>query len=155
MDGIAADDTPQRHDPVIGATPSPSSLDRDRDRAGDFERARDGDALYLGAGFFKHFHRAGEQQIGEVVVIACLDNQDARTFGAVFFSFTPARPSHHNTPLWRCTPRMKRRIRPEPCARRGGSKPGRREQAPGPTAMSWWLCRIAGAAPHSAPSDPP
>src|SRR6185437_15994962 len=118
MDGIAADDTPQRHDPVIGATPSPSSLDRDRDRAGDFERARDGDALYLGAGFFKHFHRAGEQQIGEVVVVARLDNQDARTFGAVFFSFTPARPSHHNTPLAPHDPDKSDRYPEGPCAAR-------------------------------------
>ena len=65
----------------------------------DFERAGHADALDRGAGLVEHLHRTREQEIGDVVVIARLDDQDARAFGVAFLTLASPRPSHRLTPV--------------------------------------------------------
>ena len=44
----------------------------------DFQRARHGDAVVLRAGFVEHARGARQQRVGDVLVEARLDDQDAQ-----------------------------------------------------------------------------
>jgi hypothetical protein len=98
VNGVTADHAAKRHHAVIRAAFLLGRVERDDDRDGDFERTRHGDALNHRARFLQYLHRAGEQQIGNIVVIARFDDQNARAFGAAFLIFASPWPGHRCTP---------------------------------------------------------
>ena len=71
MIGLAADHHAERDEGVVAA-----ALGGQRDRAGQFERAGDGDRLMLVAGRLDRGAGAGEQHVVEMGVEARLDDQD-------------------------------------------------------------------------------
>jgi len=87
-------------------------VDGDRNRAGYFQRARHADAVDLGAGFLQCLHRAGQERVRDVVVIARLDDENARTLARALTTLASPRPGHRLLLLGR-----------------GRTKPGGREQA--------------------------
>ena len=82
MDGIAADDAAERDGAVIGPAPALRRIGGNRDRGRDFERARHADAVELAPRLLQRFRRAGKERVGNIVVIARLDDENARTLGA-------------------------------------------------------------------------
>src|SRR4029077_8675778 len=94
MDGVAADDAAERDGAVVRPAPRTRRVDGDRNGARNFQRARHADALDLGSGFLQRLHGAGEQRIGDVVVIARLNDEDARALAHDLAPLASPRPGH-------------------------------------------------------------
>ena len=101
MDGLAADDAAERDHAVVRRRLAVRGIDRHGDGGGNFQRARHGDAVELGAGFLQRVHGAGQQRVGDVVVKARLDDQDARAFADALATLASPRPGHACS----CSPR--------------------------------------------------
>ena len=97
MNGVAADHAAERDDAVIGGA-ARRGIERDRNGSRDFERTRHADAIELRARFLQRFGGAGKERIGNVVVKARLDNEDARAFALTFVTLASPRAGHHDTP---------------------------------------------------------
>ena len=78
MDGIAADHAAERDHAVIGLFLARRGIERHGDRGRDFERARHGDAVVARAGLVQRAGRARQQGVGDIVIKARLDNENAR-----------------------------------------------------------------------------
>ena len=91
MDGLAADHAAERDDAVIGLRRFSRGVDRDGDGRRDFERARHGDAVDLAPASSSTFWRPAQQRVGDVVVEARLDHEDARALGRRLLSALASR----------------------------------------------------------------
>src|ERR1700677_1141500 len=94
MDGVAADDTTERDHPVIVPARALCRVERNGDRSRNFEGARHADAVDFGPRFLKHLHCAGKERTGDVVIIARLDDEDARTVGVALLTLASPRSGH-------------------------------------------------------------
>jgi hypothetical protein len=47
----------------------------------------------------EHFHSTGKERIGDVVVVARLDDQDTRTLGVAILTLASPRPRHRCAPI--------------------------------------------------------
>src|SRR5580692_4044060 len=137
MDGIAADDAAERDRAVIRQAAPVRGVDGERNRARYFQRARHADAVELGAGFLQRLRGAGQERVRDLVVIARLDDEDARTFARALTTLASPRPGHLPAPVrawWYQAGRV------------------RTSAAKFVNAPAAWT---PTAAPHSAPSDRP
>src|SRR5580692_5896796 len=137
MDGIAADDATERDRAVIRQAAPVRGVDGDRNGAGNFQRARHADAVELGAGFLQRFRRAGQERVRDLVVIARLDDEDARTLARALTTLASPRPGHSPAPVraW--------------SYQAGGARTSAAKFVNAPAAWT------PAAAPHSAPSGRP
>ena len=69
---------PSVDDAVVGAALGRGRVERDGDGGGDFQRAGRGDHVEGGAGGLEGGAGAGEQHLADRVVIAGLDDEEAR-----------------------------------------------------------------------------
>ncbi len=99
MDGVAANDAAERDGAVVAAALALRGIERDRDGAGNFKRPGHADALDLGLGRLERRHRAGQERVGDVVVIARLDDEDAGAVAVAFVTLASPRPGHRSTPI--------------------------------------------------------
>jgi len=101
MNGVAADHAAERDHAVIGLAAPLGGVERDRNRAGDFQRARNADAVEGNLRGFEHARRAGQQRVGDVVVKPRLDHEESRAHDGNRFALRPARLGHG---FLRCSP---------------------------------------------------
>src|SRR5262249_58152217 len=78
MQRLAANDAAERDRTLVRATGALGGIERNRDGGRHFERARNADALEGRARFLQRACSACEQGVGDVLVEARLDDEDAR-----------------------------------------------------------------------------
>ena len=77
MPGLAANDAAEGHDGVIGPAGLLGRIERDGDGGRDFERAVEGQHVHDGLRLLDGAFRPAQKLVGDVVVEAGLDDQDA------------------------------------------------------------------------------
>ena len=77
MAGLAADDAAERHRRIVGRAGRRGRIEGDGDRRRDFEGARHGQDVDARLGRPQRLARAAQELVGDVVVEARLDDEDA------------------------------------------------------------------------------
>ena len=95
MRRVAADHAAERHDAVIGLLLRGCRMQRDHDRGRNLERTRNRDEIMARAGILQHALGAAQQQVGNVVVVARLDDENARALDSRLLALgLPASSGH-------------------------------------------------------------